>query len=131
MGSMKDALTKAGLSSTKGQNERTHSRGRVKEASEKHQEARNFCEVCDLIQPDVERFKHRNPTIDAEWICSACADRNQIDDKFRITHQSDFAKARRYRREHGATRDPKEFSKDFKRDTKKTFKKDIKKNFNS
>lgn len=109
MGSMKDAMLKAGLSTTKGQNERQSSRGRVKEASEKHQETRNFCEVCDLIQPDVERFKHRNPTIDAEWICSACVDRNQIDDKFRVTHQSDFAKAGRYRREYGATRVARDF----------------------
>ena len=111
MPSLKDALKKAGLSSSKTQNDRENHRGQVKKASEKHQEHRNFCEVCELVQPDVERYKHRNPTVDAEWICSACADKEQIQDQFRVTHQSDFARAGRFRREFGATKDPNDFKK--------------------
>lgn len=105
MSNLKDALMKAGLSSAKTQNMRANTRGRVKQKSEKHQEARNFCEACDLIHPDVERYKHRNPTVDAEWICASCADREQISDETRVTHQSDFAKKGRFRREYGATKD--------------------------
>ncbi|MBT3584317.1 MAG: hypothetical protein HN509_05395 [Halobacteriovoraceae bacterium] len=109
MGSMKDALKKAGFKATKDNNERKHVAAKKKTDAQKHQEERNFCEVCELIQPDVERFVHRNPTVDAEWICSACVDKNEIHDKFRKTHQSDFAKKGRYRREFGPTRDKKEF----------------------
>lgn len=109
--SIKDALKKAGFNATKGQNEREHVRGKVKKATEKHQEHRNFCEVCDLIHPDVENYKHKNPTIDAEWICAACADKEMIDDKFRTTHQSDFARSGRFRREFGATRAAADFKK--------------------
>ncbi len=104
--SLKDALMKAGVKSTKTQNMREYT-GPKKEQkkSELHQQERNFCEVCQLIHPDVERFKHKNPTVDAEWICSACADREEILDQFRITNQSEFARVKRYRREYGATKD--------------------------
>ena len=103
--SLKDAMLKAGLQSTKGQNERT-SKGYKKDKTkvEKHQEHRNFCEVCECIQPDVERFKHNMPTVDAEWICSNCADKSQILDDFRITNQSDSANNGRYRRYYGHTK---------------------------
>ena len=53
-----------------------------------HQEQRNFCEVCDQVHPDVELYKHRNPTTEAEWICVRCADQLQIADTFRRTAQS-------------------------------------------
>ena len=53
--SLKDALLKAGLQATKSQNERETVPKKKMKTSEKHQVTRNFCEVCDLIQPDVER----------------------------------------------------------------------------
>ena len=105
MGSLKDALLKAGLSSTKNENHRDSAKGRERKQSEKHQHARNFCEQCNSTQPDVERYKHRNPTTDAEWICVACADRLMIHDQFRVTQQSDFSKRKMFRREYGETLD--------------------------
>jgi len=103
--SLKDAMLKAGLQSSKTQNMRKATVTKDKKKIEKHQEMRNFCEVCELIQPDVERYVHKNPTVDAEWICAACADNEQIHDQFRITNQSEFAKGRRFRREFGPTKD--------------------------
>jgi hypothetical protein len=103
--SLKDALKKAGFKSSKSQNERDVKPTKKETKEEVHQKARNYCEVCELIQPDVERFKHNNPTIDAEWICAACADKEMIHDDFRMTHQSEFAIKKRYRREFGPTKD--------------------------
>ncbi|MCP4911923.1 MAG: hypothetical protein GY909_02300 [Oligoflexia bacterium] len=105
MGSMKDALLKAGLKSTKTENHRESAKGRERKQSEKHQHTRNFCEHCETTHPDVERYRHRNPTTSAEWICVACADRLMIDDKFRATHQSDFAKKNMFKRFYGSTKD--------------------------
>jgi hypothetical protein len=102
--SLKDALKKAGLKSSKSHNEREVKSKKSETDTEVHQKTRNFCEVCELIQPDVERFKHNNPTVDAEWICSACADKESILDEFRMTHQSNFAIQKRYRREFGPTK---------------------------
>ena len=59
--------------------------------------------MCESIQPDVERYKHRNPIIQAQWICVSCADKNMIDDKFRVTVQSDFSIKKIFRREFGQT----------------------------
>lgn len=101
--SLKDALLKAGLQSSKTQNERKIKIKKDKTKVEKHQEKRDFCEVCELVQPDVERFTHRNPRVDAEWICVNCADKNEIHDKFRKTAQSDFNKQGRYQRFYGPT----------------------------
>lgn len=103
--SMKDALLKAGFQSTKIQNERKSVPRHLKKNIEKHQEHRNFCEICELIQPDVERFKHRMPHIDAEWICLNCADKEQVPDQFRVTNQSDASRQKQYRRFYGATKD--------------------------
>jgi len=103
--SLKDALMKAGLKSSKTQNERAQVATKDVKKSVKHQETRNFCEVCELIQPDVERYVHKNPTVDAEWICAACADREEIHDQFRMTNQSEFAKRKRFRREFGPTKE--------------------------
>ena len=103
--SIKDALLKAGFQSTKIQNERKSIPKHLKKNIEKHQEHRNFCEVCELIQPDVERFKHRMPHIDAEWICLNCADKEQVPDQFRVTAQSDASRLKQYRRFYGATKD--------------------------
>ena len=92
MSSLKDALLKAGLKSSKNENDRQKRKNWVEvKKSVIHQEQRNYCEVCESIQPDVERYKHRNPIIEAQWICVSCADKNMIDDKFRVTVQSDFS----------------------------------------
>jgi len=101
--SLKDALLKAGLKSTKVENTRQAKYKSDKTKVEKHQEKRDFCEICEAIQPDVERFKHKNPRVDAQWICVNCADKNEIHDQFRVTHQSDFAKQGRYQRFYGPT----------------------------
>jgi RNase P subunit RPR2 len=103
MSSLKDALMKAGLSSSKTENERKSKYKKDKTKVEKHQEKRNFCEVCETIHPDVERFKHKNSRVDAQWICVNCADKNEIHDKFRVTAQSDFNKQGRYQRFYGPT----------------------------
>lgn len=103
--SLKDAMLKAGLKSTKTENERQRKLKKEKHKIEKHQEQRNFCEVCEFIQPDVERFRHRNPLVDAEWICVNCADKNQILDECRQTNQSDSAKNGRYLRFYGPMKD--------------------------
>ena len=112
--SLKDALLKAGLQSSKTQNDRVQKKGTNLKQSEKHQYTRTFCEVCELDHGDVERYKHRNPTIDAEWICLGCADKNMIDDRFRVTMQSELSKKGNFRRYFGATKDPKEFDRNFK-----------------
>jgi ribosomal protein L37AE/L43A len=105
---MKDALMKAGFKTAKtakSENVREPTRGREVKKSEVHQGERNFCEACQLHQPDVERYKHRNPHTDAEWICSACADKLEIHDQCRTTQQSEFARSKRFRREYGPTFD--------------------------
>ena len=100
--SLKDAMSKVGLKSTKSENEREQ---KNMTKVESHQVRRNFCEVCETTQPDVERFEHKNPRVDAEWICSNCADKQEIIDDFRVTYQSEFCKDGRYRRYYGHTRD--------------------------
>ena len=105
MGSLKDALKNAGFRQSNQENERARkAKWNKSKKSVGHQEQRNYCEVCDSIQPDVEKYNHRNPTIKARWICSSCADKNLIDDKFRVTAQSDFSIKKTFRREYGATR---------------------------
>jgi hypothetical protein len=95
---------KAGLKSSKNENERQKRKNWVEvKKSVIHQEQRNYCEQCDSIQPDVERYKHRNPVVDAQWICTSCADKHMIDDKFRVTSQSDFSIKKIFRREFGQT----------------------------
>ena len=104
MSSLKDALLKAGLKSSKNENDRAKRKNWVDvKKSVIHQEQRNYCEACESIQPDVERYKHRNPIVDAQWICVSCADKNMIDDKFRVTSQSDFSIKKIFRREFGQT----------------------------
>lgn len=106
--SLKDALMKAGFQSAKSENHRESSKGRERKASEKHQHARNFCEHCNSHQPDVEKYKHHNPTTEAEWICVACADKLMISDDCRVTNQSNFSKQGNFTRYFGHT---KQFSK--------------------
>lgn len=103
--SLKDQLMQAGFRSNKMENHRESAKGRERKQSEKHQVTRNFCEHCSLIHPDVERYKHRMPTTEAEWICLGCADKLMIDDKFRVTQQSDVSKKGMFKRYFGATKD--------------------------
>ena len=121
--SLKDALLKAGVKTAKTENHRDSPKN-LEKKSEKHQQMRNFCEVCELIHPDVERFKHRIPLLDAEWICASCADKEMVHDKFRVTAQSQFAKEKRYMREYGPTLSPSDIKKahpkkDYKKDNKR------------
>jgi len=103
--SLKEALISAGLKPASAENERPKVAPReVVQKSVKHQQTRNFCEICELIHPDVERYRHRNPTTSAEWICVACADKFQIYDECRQSHQSDFARKGMFRREFGPTK---------------------------
>lgn len=106
MGSLKDAMLKAGLKATapaKSQNEREKVAKKHVTETVVHQEQRNYCEACEQVRPDVELYKHRNPTTDAEWICVRCADQLQILDTFRKTAQSDTSIRKMFRREYGAT----------------------------
>lgn len=106
MASLKDALMKAGIKPTepvKKQNEREKIAKKHVTEEVQHQLQRNFCENCNQVRPDVELYKHRNPTTEAEWICVRCADQLQILDKFRMTAQSDTSIKKMFRREYGET----------------------------
>jgi hypothetical protein len=106
MGSMKDALLKAGLkpsTTAKDQNTRENINKKKAPESVAHQYQRNFCEECQTTQPDVEQYRHNLPTTEAEWICLRCADRLRIHDKFRRSTQSDTSIKRLFKREHGPT----------------------------
>lgn len=106
MASLKDALMKAGMKATepaKKQNDREKIAKKNITETVSHQVQRNFCEACNQVRPDVEFYKHRNPTTDAEWICVKCADQLQILDKFRQTAQSDTSIKQMFRREYGET----------------------------
>ena len=67
------------------------------------QTTRNFCEHCNLLHPDVERFQQHMPTTFGEWICLPFVDKLMIDDKFRVTQQSDVSKKGMFRRYFGKT----------------------------
>lgn len=97
--SLKDALAKAGIKSTKAENDRKFKKAKNK--SEKFQETRIFCEICETTQQDVERYRHNNALIDAEWICSNCADKSSIHDDCRQTQQSTAARTGSFRRYYG------------------------------
>jgi hypothetical protein len=106
MASLKDALLKAGMKATeapKKQNEREKIAKKNITETVSHQIQRNFCENCNQVRPDVEFYKHRNPTTEAEWICVKCADQLQILDKFRQTAQSETSIKKMFRREYGET----------------------------
>ena len=112
MGSLKDALLKAGIKETQkpvAPNQREKLAKKKVTEDVVHQEQRNFCEACDQVRPDVELYKHRNPTTEAEWICVRCADQLQIADTFRRTAQSDTSIKKLFRREYGATLNASEF----------------------
>lgn len=103
--SLKDALEKAGIKTKKSENQRKYKPKKEVAKVERHQETRIFCEVCEATQQDVERYKHKNRLIDAEWICVNCADKNSIHDDFRLTEQSHASKNRSFKRFYGPTKD--------------------------
>ena len=109
MGSLKDALAKIGIKEAPkpiAPNQREKIAKKKVTEDVVHQEQRNFCEACDQVRPDVELYKHRNPTTEADWICVRCADQLQIADTFRKTAQSDTSIKKLFRREYGATLNP-------------------------
>ncbi len=108
--SLKDALEKAGLKSSKQKNERKRKPkgNRRPTAIEKHQRQRNFCDCCEKTAPDVEFYKHNNSSLQATWLCIVCADKHLIPDEKRQSNQSDFAMRGTFRRGYGRT---KQFSK--------------------
>ncbi|MCT4641517.1 MAG: hypothetical protein N4A33_04410 [Bacteriovoracaceae bacterium] len=104
MASLKDALLKAGLKTTKNENERKRKLKKDLTKSEKHQYQRNYCEQCHGTYPDVEKFKHKIYHIDAQWMCVNCADLAEIHDDCRVTNQSEFSKQGKYIRRYGPTK---------------------------
>jgi hypothetical protein len=106
MGSLKDAFLKVGIKPAAAPKDENH-REKIpkKKITETiiHQEQRNYCEECQNTQPDVEFYKHTNPTSEAEWICLRCADKLKIPDHCRRTAQSDICIKKLFRREFGAT----------------------------
>ena len=68
-----------------------------------HHHIRAACESCEKTSPDVEYYEHRNQVL-PKWLCVECADRSQIEDKFRQTVQSQHAQSGRFRRQYGPTK---------------------------
>ncbi len=103
--SLADAFKKAGLKSS--EPDRKVSRGektRSKKGEKIHDHHhRSECGECRKNAPDVERYEHRNRSVDAQWLCVVCADRFQISDDFRKTAQSDFSRRNMFRRDYGHT----------------------------
>jgi hypothetical protein len=113
MSSLKDALMKKGFKATaspKEQNKREEVSKKKMTTEVKHQEQRNYCEECQQVRPDVELYRHNNPTTEAEWICLRCADKLKIFDQCRQSAQSDTSIKGMFRREHGATRPKSDFA---------------------
>ena len=108
--SLKEALEKAGIKSgIKSDKPENISKKKPKKSGplteiEKHQQQNNFCDCCKKVAPDVEFYKHRNQSLQAQWLCIVCADRNLIPDDTRQSHQSDFAKRGTFRRCYGRTK---------------------------
>lgn len=106
MSSLKDALLKAGLKASNPEvaKPKKEKQFQPKKKVHTHHGHRTFCEVCNRTLPDVEFYKHRNPTINANWICVQCADQHCISDDFRQTNQSEHSRQRIFRREYGRTK---------------------------
>ena len=102
--SLKDALQIAGFKHSKRENARPKFEGKKKINYNKHQMTRSFCDNCEKGYPDVEFYKHRNPTLEAKWLCCECADKFSIPDDVRESNQSDFSKKGTFRRQYGRTK---------------------------
>ena len=104
--SLKEALEKAGLkSSVQKRKEAPMTRSSAKNGKKMHDHHyRTECDACRRTAPDVERYDHRNRSVEGNWLCVVCADQYQISDDFRRTAQSDFSKRRMFVRNYGHTR---------------------------
>lgn len=107
MSSMKQALQKAGFSSTD-QNkvvERRPTKAPQKGAGveAEAQSMRNQCELCSKFTSDVEHYQHNNRLVVKQWLCLKCADTHKISDDLRTTAQSTQARSGRFLREYGHT----------------------------
>lgn len=108
MSSLKDALQKAGFTSTD-QNKvverkprKAPQKGAGIEADA--QSMRNQCELCNKFTSDVEHYQHNNRLVVKQWLCLKCADTNKINDDLRTTAQSTQARSGRFLREYGHTK---------------------------
>ena len=121
---LQEALLKAGLiSKEKLERKESRNKGRFKksEASPrpamrreespsvlhegKHEHhLRTACEACKKTSPDVEYYDHKNRLLSVKWLCIKCADHYKIDDRVRMTQQSQFAGNGMFQREYGATK---------------------------
>lgn len=104
--SLKEALEKAGLKSSRRENEQKKKQkvSRQPTEVEKHHQHRSFCDCCKKTAPDVEFYKHNNPSIQANWLCIVCADKHFIPDDTRQSNQSAFAMRGTFRRRYGRTK---------------------------
>lgn len=104
--SLKDALEKAGLKSSKPKSGHTIKPKKKERPSaiEKHHQHRDLCDCCQKTAPDVEFYKHNNSSIRANWLCIVCADKYFIPDEARQSNQSDFAMRGTFRRRYGRTK---------------------------
>ncbi len=109
-GSLADALKKAGFTSSEseakkhGDKKKQREATKAKETKTHEHHYRTECELCRKSAPDVERYDHRNRSIDAFWLCLPCADRLSIDDACRQTAQSDFSMRKMFKRQYGRTK---------------------------
>ena len=106
MKSLKDQLLQAGLkpsTTPKSYNERENISKKKMTETISHQTERNFCEECQQVRPDVEFYRHKNPTTEAEWICLKCADQLKILDTCRQSAQSQSSIKNMFKREFGLT----------------------------
>ena len=108
MGSLQDALFKAGVVKKGKKTEKKGLENKKQEKHEKkkihsHQEHQTTCENCSRTYPDVERYKHRSPVVNGQWLCQNCADEFMISDEFRLTSQSEYNRSGIFRRRFGKT----------------------------
>jgi len=115
MGSLQDALVRAGLADKdkaekqqQKQQKKQQDRQQVKEIKPQvkmhsHHEHRTICEHCDRPYPDVEKYRHKNPVIRGFWLCLNCADDFMIPDELRETAQSEYNRKNIFRRRFGKT----------------------------
>jgi len=108
MGSLKDALGKAGFKETKKVTVKKNKDENAKKVDHTHQQHQNFCGSCSKTTPDVEHYENRQGRAEL-WLCCQCADDKMIDDNLRITAQSEYSRQAIFRRQFGRT---KRFSKE-------------------
>lgn len=102
--SLKEALEKAGLKPSKRRNKRKKPKKSQQPQNERQPQHQSFCDCCKKTAPDVELYRHSNPSLQAKWLCIICADNHFIPDDTRQTNQSDFAMRGTFRRRYGKTK---------------------------